>query len=95
MFTEYAHTLEWVQRILIQQREDGVRIDQVVISAGSYAYGPPGALKNDATLVPRFPSSATGAIVSHVYRFAGNFPVTLFVTDGAAASSASTTATIR
>ena len=83
------------QRILIQQREDGVRIDQVVISAGTYAYAAPGAVKNDTTIVPRFPSAVSGAVVSHVYRFAGNFPVTLFVTDGSASSSASTTATIR
>ncbi len=39
------------QRIRIQQREDGVRIDQIVISAGIYYQDAPGATKQDNTIV--------------------------------------------
>ena len=39
------------QRIRIQQREDGVRIDQIVISAGTYYQNAPGATKQDTTIV--------------------------------------------
>jgi hypothetical protein len=37
------------QKIRIQTREDGVSIDQVVISAGTYLNAAPGAAKNDST----------------------------------------------
>ena len=39
------------QRIRIQQREDGLRIDQIVISAGDYFQAAPGATKQDNTIV--------------------------------------------
>jgi hypothetical protein len=41
------------QRLVIQAREDGVSIDQIVISPGTYLTRAPGALKDDATIVPR------------------------------------------
>jgi len=41
------------QDILIQVREDGVSIDQVVLSAEKYLTARPGAAKNDHTLLPR------------------------------------------
>jgi hypothetical protein len=40
------------QRIRIQVREDGVSIDQIVLSASTYLTSAPGALKNDATIIP-------------------------------------------
>jgi hypothetical protein len=40
------------QRIRIQTREDGVSIDQLVLSAEKYRTARPGAVKNDATIVP-------------------------------------------
>ena len=83
------------QRIRIQQREDGVRIDQIVISADTYAWTAPGATKQDATIVPVFPTAARGATPSHRYRFAGVFPVQLIVADGSRSASATTTATVR
>ena len=83
------------QRIRIQQREDGLRIDQIVISAGDYADASPGALKQDATIVPVYPADARGVVVSHVYRRAGIFPVSLIVVDGSTSASAATTATIK
>ena len=41
------------QRIRIQQREDGVSIDQIVLSPSLYMTRAPGAVKNDTTILPR------------------------------------------
>ena len=40
------------QRLRIHAKEDGLGIDQVVLSAVTYRYGPPGAAQNDDTNVP-------------------------------------------
>jgi len=42
-----------VQTIRIQAREDGVSIDQVVLSPGTYLNHAPGAVRNDTTILPR------------------------------------------
>jgi Big-like domain-containing protein/beta-propeller repeat-containing protein len=42
-----AHTIR------IQQREDGVSIDQVILSSATWANTAPGANKNDTTIVPQ------------------------------------------
>jgi hypothetical protein len=42
-----THTLR------VQRREDGVSIDQIVLSAVSYLNRSPGALKNDTTILPK------------------------------------------
>ena len=44
--TSGAHTIR------VQVREDGLGIDQIVLSAGRFVSAAPGALKNDATIVP-------------------------------------------
>jgi hypothetical protein len=41
------------QTIRIQVREDGMKIDQIVLSSSRYAAAAPGAAKNDATILPR------------------------------------------
>ena len=41
------------QTIRVQVREDGFGIDQIVLSADKYLTVAPGALKNDATILPR------------------------------------------
>jgi uncharacterized repeat protein (TIGR03803 family) len=41
-----------VQRIRIQTREDGVSVDQIVLSAARYATARPGAARNDVTILP-------------------------------------------
>jgi hypothetical protein len=41
------------QRIRVQTREDGFSIDQIVLSPSAYLRSSPGALKNDATILPR------------------------------------------
>jgi hypothetical protein len=84
-----------VQRIRIQQREDGLRIDQIVISADTYANAAPGSLKGDNTILPKFGASDTGAVVNHAYRFGGVFPVQLFVVDGSTTATSVTAATVR
>jgi hypothetical protein len=40
------------QRIRLQTREDGVMIDQIVLSAEKYLTARPGAVKNDTTILP-------------------------------------------
>ncbi|HXI29917.1 MAG TPA: VCBS repeat-containing protein [Vicinamibacterales bacterium] len=40
------------QHLLIQTREDGVSIDQIVLSAERYVSARPGTAKNDATILP-------------------------------------------
>ena len=40
------------QRVRIQVREDGIGVDQVVLSPGTYLNAPPGATKNDTTILP-------------------------------------------
>jgi hypothetical protein len=39
--------------IRIQPREDGLTIDQIVLSPGTYLSKPPGTGKNDTTIVPK------------------------------------------
>ena len=41
------------QRLRIQTREDGLSIDQVVLSPDRYLNSSPGALKNDTTILIR------------------------------------------
>jgi phosphatidylserine/phosphatidylglycerophosphate/cardiolipin synthase-like enzyme len=40
------------QTIRVQQREDGVSIDQILLSPQKFVSAPPGALKNDTTIYP-------------------------------------------
>jgi hypothetical protein len=42
-----------VQTLRLQQREDGVSIDQIVLSSGKYVATAPGALEDDAVILPR------------------------------------------
>jgi len=41
------------QTIRIQSREDGLSIDQIVLSASTYLNTAPGALKNDSTILSK------------------------------------------
>jgi hypothetical protein len=45
--TSGTHTLR------IQVREDGVQLDHIVLSPGTYASSPPGAVSGDSTIVPK------------------------------------------
>ncbi len=48
------------QTLRIQTREDGVQLDQVVISSGTYATAAPGQAQDDATIVARPSAPPTG-----------------------------------
>jgi len=37
----------------VQQREDGISVDQIVLSSVKYINSAPGAGKNDVTILPR------------------------------------------
>jgi hypothetical protein len=57
-----------VHTIRVQTREDGVSIDQIVLSARTWLTTPPGPLRNDATILPREsepPAPAASEIVMH------------------------------
>jgi PKD repeat protein len=41
------------QTIRVQEREDGMSIDQIVLSPSTYLTNSPGALKNDNTILPK------------------------------------------
>ena len=41
------------QKIRIQYREDGIGIDQIVLSPSTYLSSAPGGVKNDATILPK------------------------------------------
>jgi hypothetical protein len=43
------------QTIRVQQREDGISIDQIVLSPDTYATSAPGATRNDTTILPQTP----------------------------------------
>jgi hypothetical protein len=49
------------QRLRIQQREDGVSIDQIVISADAFLTTAPGGRRNDTTILPRTTTTANRA----------------------------------
>ena len=51
------------QRMRIQIREDGLGIDQIVLSSSRYLSAAPGALKNDTTILA--PLSAVDEVVLH------------------------------
>src|SRR4029453_5011516 len=83
------------QTIRIQQREDGVRIDQIVISTDSYFDAAPGLVEGDKTIVPVNAPDTFGVMVQPAYRRAGVYPVVLRVTAGSTTSEDRTTATIK
>jgi hypothetical protein len=62
------------QTIRIQQREDGVSVDQIVLSAVKYLTTRPGALKNDTTIVPATvgPDSAASNGTNEVVLYASD-----------------------
>lgn len=51
-----------VQRIRIQQREDGVSLDQIILSPVSFFSTSPGAPKNDTTIYARATGSTGGGV---------------------------------
>jgi hypothetical protein len=79
------------QTIRLQPREDGVRIDQIVISSVAYASKIPGLTKADTTIVSRSLGTGTGVHATHRYARAGIYPIVLLVTDELGATDIDTT----
>jgi hypothetical protein len=50
---DFVFSERGTQTIRVQTREDGIAIDQIVLSPAANRRTPPGALKNDATIVAR------------------------------------------
>jgi endonuclease/exonuclease/phosphatase family metal-dependent hydrolase len=46
-------------RIRVQTREDGVAVDQIVLSASNYMYSAPGSVLNDSTILPESNNAGT------------------------------------
>ncbi len=84
-----------VQTIRIQQREDGMRIDQIVISTDAYYSAAPGEVVGDATIVPVIDVDGRNATAQHAYKRAGTYPITLTVTAGSARSEDRTSVVIK
>jgi len=58
--TPVSFATSGTQRIRIQVREDGVSIDQIVLSAAKYLSSSPGSLKNDTKILPEVNVVASG-----------------------------------
>jgi hypothetical protein len=54
------------QKLRIQTREDGFSIDQIVLSPATYLTAAPGALKNDATILPESAGPPAGLNLTEV-----------------------------
>ena len=84
------------QTLRLQPREDGVRIDQIVISSAAYAAKMPGLTKADTTIVSKSLGTGTGVHATRRYGLRGVYPVTLLVTDALGGwDTATTTATVK
>jgi hypothetical protein len=77
------------QRIRVQLREDGVDVDQVVLSSATYATASPGALRNDTTIVPRSNVASAPALTRHPYlqQVTASGAIVVFATDRAGAAT--------
>lgn len=80
----------------LQVREDGIQIDQIVISSAAYANKRPGVTRTDTTIVPGTLGLTTGVSAIHRYAVAGVYPVVLTVVDVAGLRDTDTaTATVK
>jgi hypothetical protein len=84
-----------LQKIRIQQREDGVAWDQLLLSTAAHTTAP-GLAKNDRTLLNEDLGTGYGVSTTHRYARPGTYGVRLTVTDAAGASgSATATVTVK
>src|SRR5205085_8883013 len=71
------------QTLRLQPREDGLSIDQIVLSPATYLNSAPGALKNDTTILPKSgggggnPAPAVSSITPSSGTTAGGISVTI------------------
>jgi hypothetical protein len=83
------------QTMRIQRREDGVAIDQIVLSSDEYFQDRPGEVRTDETIITEALGSASGLTVSHLYRWPGTYPLRLTISASGASSSDDTTVTMK
>jgi hypothetical protein len=69
-----------LQRIRVQTREDGVDIDQIVMSPSRYFTVPPGPVKNDHTIVPKGGPSLTLLRAPYLQQVADDSAVIVWTT---------------
>jgi hypothetical protein len=77
--------------IRLQPREDGIELDQIVISSVAYASKRPGATKKDTTVIPAKFGTASGVTATHRYSRVAVYPLRLTVTDANGAKASDTT----
>jgi Bacterial Ig domain len=63
------------QRVRIQVREDGVGLDQIVLSAGNYLTTAPGATKNDTTILPPTTTLGGTTAIDEIVLYAAQAPL--------------------
>ena len=63
------------QRIRIQVREDGIGLDQIVLSAANYLSAAPGATKNDTTILPSTAPLSGPAAIDEIVLYAAQAPL--------------------
>jgi hypothetical protein len=78
----------------LQPREDGIELDQIVISSAAYAGKRPGAVRNDVTPAPATLGTGSGVTASHRYAQPGEYPLGLVVTDTAGGQGSDSTSVI-
>lgn len=77
------------QRIRVQLREDGVDIDQIVLSTSTYATTAPGALRNDTTIVPHLAPASQSFLTRHPFlqQVTASSAIVVFATSRAGVAS--------
>jgi hypothetical protein len=83
-----------LKKLRLQQREDGVAIDQIVISSAKYLKIRPGSALADDTHLSTTLGITHGAAVTHTFAQPGTYPIVLKVTDDKSAT-ASDVATVK
>jgi hypothetical protein len=68
------------QRLRVQTREDGLTIDQIVLSPQRYLTASPGALKNDSTIVPLSDQTLTVVRRPYLQQMSANRVVVVWAT---------------
>jgi len=76
------------EKIRIQVREDGLSIDQIVLSPVTYASKAPGAAKNDTTILPENTGAASTASTSSTTSASGTAVAWVHVVNALASGSA-------
>jgi hypothetical protein len=64
------------QTVRVQVREDGLSIDQIVLSAAQFLAASPGSLKNDTTILPETQAAGTAPVPAVTWETAVNVALT-------------------